>query len=209
MPRPTRTSPERGSASVRLLDAARDLFREQGYAATSIDDLCAAAEVTRGAFFHHFPTKEAFGVAVAERWQTDVTALFAAAPYHAPCDPLDRVFAYIALRRSMIEGEIAGFTCLAGTLIQETWQSSPPIRAACASAILSHAASLEADLEEALRDRGLDGQWSAASLARHTQTVIQGAFVLVKATGDPATAREALDHLDQYFRLLFRVSGAS
>ena len=209
MPRPTRTSPERGSASARLLDAARDLFREQGYAATSIDDLCAAAEVTRGAFFHHFPTKEAFGVAVAERWQTDVTALFAAAPYHAPCDPLDRVFAYIALRRSMIEGEIAGFTCLAGTLIQETWESSPPIRAACASAILSHAASLEADLDEALRDRGLDGQWSAASLARHTQTVIQGAFVLVKATGDPATAREALDHLDQYFRLLFRVSGAS
>ena len=209
MPRPTRTSPERGSASVRLLDAARNLFREQGYAATSIDDLCAAAEVTRGAFFHHFPTKESFGVAVAERWQTDVTALFAASSTHAPCDPLDRVFAYIALRRSMIEGEIASFTCLAGTLIQETWESSPPIRAACASAILSHAASLEADLDEALRDRGLDGQWSAASLARHTQTVIQGAFVLVKATGDPATAREALDHLDQYFRLLFRVSGAS
>ncbi len=43
----------------------------------------------------------------------------------------------------------------------------------------------------------------AESLARHTQTVIQGAFVLAKAGNDPALARESLDHLDRYIRLLF------
>lgn len=39
---------------------------------------------------------------------------------------------------------------------------------------------------------------SAASLARHTQTVLQGAFVLSKAADDAAVAFEAIDHLRRY-----------
>ena len=39
--------------------SARRLFEEQGYAATSIDDLAAAAGLTKGALYHHFPTKAA------------------------------------------------------------------------------------------------------------------------------------------------------
>ncbi|WP_228558472.1 hypothetical protein [Myxococcus sp. AB056] len=49
----------------------------------------------------------------------------------------------------------------------------------------------------------ISGGWTAASLARHTQTVIQGTFVLAKAGNDAALVRESLDHLDRYIRLLF------
>ena len=55
-----------------------------------------------------------------------------------------------------------------------------------------------------MRGRGVsDSGWTAKSLARHTQTVIQGAFVLAKAGNNAALARESLDHLDRYIRLLF------
>ena len=66
MPRPTKHSPERGNARIRLLEAARDVIRAKGFAATSVDDLCRAADVTKGAFFHHFGSKDALGVAAAE-----------------------------------------------------------------------------------------------------------------------------------------------
>ena len=66
MPRPTKNSPERGDARTRLLDAARDVIRAKGFAGTSVDDLCRAADVTKGAFFHNFGSKDALGVA-AER----------------------------------------------------------------------------------------------------------------------------------------------
>lgn len=42
----------------RLVDEARRLFREQGYAATSLEQIAEAAEVTKGAIYGHFATKE-------------------------------------------------------------------------------------------------------------------------------------------------------
>ena len=203
MPRPTKRNPERGDARTRLLEAARDAIRAQGFAATSVDELCEAAAVTKGSFFHHFKSKEALGVAAAQHWAATTTAYFAGAPYHAPCDPLDRVLAYVAFRKAIVAGELAEFTCLVGTMAQEVYATSPAIRDACGASIFGHASTLEADIGAAMGERGVSGGWTAASLARHTQAVLQGAFVLAKAGNDPALARESLDHLDRYIRLLF------
>ena len=203
MSRPTKHHPERGDARQRLLEAARDTIRARGFAATSIEELCRSAAVTKGAFFHHFRSKEDLGVAAARLWAETTSAFFAAAPYHAPHDPLDRVLAYVAFRRSIIAGEIAEFTCLVGTMAQEVFTTAPAVRDACAASIFGHAATLEADIRAAMQARAIDRGWTAESLARHTQTVVQGAFVLAKAGNDPALARESLDHLDRYIRLLF------
>lgn len=206
MPRPTKQDPERGAARERLLEAARDVIRRQGFAATSVDQLCAAAGVTKGAFFHHFKDKAALGVAAAEFWGETTGVFFEGAPYHLPNDPLDRVLAYIAFRRSIIGDDLVDFTCLAGTLAQETFATAPDIGAAAGRAIFGHAATLEADIAAAKQVCGVTGDWTAASLARQTQVVLQGAFVLAKAGHDPELVHEALDHLEQYIRLLFQVA---
>jgi len=207
MSRPTKQNPERGNARTRLLEAARDLIRSKGFAGCSVEDLCQAAGVTKGAFFHQFASKEGLGVAAAEFWAETTQAFFAAAPFHAQTDPLDRVLAYIDFRREIIAGEIAEFTCLVGTMAQEVYGSSPAIRDACAASIFGHAKTLEDDIAAAMDARGIEHDWTAASLARHIQAVIQGAFVLVKAANDPAIARESLDHLKRYIGQLFQ--GAS
>ena len=203
MPRPTKQHPERGDARTRLLEAARDVIRAKGYAAASVDDLCHAAAVTKGSFFHHFKSKEELGVAAAGFWAETTSALFAEAPYHAPADPLDRLLAYVAFRKAIITGDITEFSCLVGTMAEEVHATSPAIRDACGASIFGHVATLEADIEAAMREDGASFDFTAASLARHTQAVIQGAFVLAKAGNDPALARESLDHLDRYIRLLF------
>jgi len=195
--------PERGDARTRLLEAARDVIRAQGFAATSIDDLCRAAGVSKGAFFHHFGGKDALGVAAAEFWAETTSALFRNAPYHGPDDPLDRVLAYLNFRRVIIDGEIAAFTCLVGTMAQEVHDTHPDIRDACAASIFGHAATLEPDIRAAMAARGIAGDWTAESLARHMQAVLQGAFILAKASGDPAIAIESVDHLIRYVYHLF------
>ncbi|MGB8816338.1 MAG: TetR/AcrR family transcriptional regulator [Rhizobiaceae bacterium] len=191
------------SGRRRILDASVNLIRAKGYNATTIDDLCAKAGVSKGSFFHHFKGKDELGEAAAKHW-TDITApIFKSAPYHKPKRALDRVFAYLDFRKSMIGGELAEFTCLAGTLAQEVHTSHPAIALAAGGAISGHASTLESDIQTAMDESGKSFAFSALSLALHTQAVLQGGFVLAKSTGDPRHAEDAVDHLRRYVELLF------
>lgn len=75
--------------------------------------------MTKGAFFHHFKTKEAIGFAAANYWSKSTGALFAQAPYHELDDPLDRVLAYLEFGKTIIGGDTFEYTCLVGTMTQE------------------------------------------------------------------------------------------
>jgi TetR/AcrR family transcriptional repressor of nem operon len=193
-----------GVARQKLLEAALSLVRTKGYAATTVDDICAAAGVTKGAFFHHFRNKEALGIAVADYWSEMTGAFFEAAPYHKYQDPLDRVLGYIDFRKAILTGKVPEFTCLVGTMVQEVYETCPAIREACDASISGHAAKVEVDIAEAIRRHGIRAKWTAGSLALHTQAVLQGAFILAKAKGGAAVAEESTDHLRRYIELLFQ-----
>ena len=189
------------SARDRLIGAAIRLVREQGYAATSIDDLCRAAGVSKGGFFHHFVSKDALGIATAAAWEAHAASLFDTADYRTDPDPVARVLGYIRHRAALIEGSMAEFSCVAGTMVQEVHQTNPPLRAACGAAIFGHADSLADDFDAALAARGVTAT-TGLSLARHVQAVLQGGFIMAKASGDAAAAHDAISHLETYVRLL-------
>jgi len=82
------------------------------------------------------------------------------------------------------------------------------VRDACGASIVGHAATLTADLAEAIASRDPDASSAsvaaqASSLARYTQTVLQGAFVVAKATDDPTVVLDSIAHLQRYLELLF------
>jgi TetR/AcrR family transcriptional regulator, transcriptional repressor for nem operon len=194
----------KAGARQKLLAAALSVIREKGYSATSVEELCAQAGVTKGAFFHHFNSKDTLGVAAAHHWSEITDVFFETAPYHRHNDPLERVLGYLDFRKAILKGELAEFTCLVGTMVQEIYDTSPNIRAACEASISSHAAKIEADIAEAMKRQRIRGPWSAESLALHTQVVLQGAFVLAKAKGGPEIAAASIDHLRRYIELLFQ-----
>ncbi|HXN29377.1 MAG TPA: TetR/AcrR family transcriptional regulator [Candidatus Acidoferrales bacterium] len=193
----------RHQSKTKFLDAALHVFRSKGYAATRVEDICEAVELTKGSFFHHFDTKEQLALAAAEYWGTTTAAFFKAAPYRAEPDPLARLLAYVDLRKAILQGELPEFTCLIGTMVQEVYDTHPAIRVACDKSISEHAATLEADIADCMRLYGVTGDWTACSLALYTQAVIQGAFILAKAKGGPAVAADCIDHLRRYLKLLF------
>ncbi|WDR03894.1 TetR/AcrR family transcriptional regulator [Devosia algicola] len=192
-------------AKAKLLDAALSVIRTKGYSSTSVDDLCREAGVTKGAFFHHFKSKNDLGVAAADYWSLFTGTLFTNAPYHDHADPLDRVLGYLEFRKALLRGGVPDFTCLVGTMVQETYETAPNIRDACDRSISEHAAKIEADIDAAMQARAMAVDWTAESLALHTQAVLQGAFILAKAKGGAAIAADSIDHLIRYVKLLFDV----
>jgi TetR/AcrR family transcriptional repressor of nem operon len=186
------------SAKTRLLNAALSLFRERGYADTTVDELCRAAGVTKGAFFHYFPSKEALALVAIQHWNELTGALFASAPYHAVEDPCERLLAYLDFRAQLVRGQLSEFTCLLGTFAQETFVTHPALRAACGEGIQNHVRTLESTVEAAKARYAPDADWSAADLARHTQAVLQGGFVLAKAFNNPQIVLDEIAHLRRY-----------
>jgi len=190
-------------SKTKLLDAALQVIRTKGYEAATVDDVCGSAGLTKGSFFHHFGGKEELAVAAARHFGEMAEGLFSAAPYRKLADPLERLLGYVDFRRAILKGDLPEFTCLLGTMVQETYATHPAIRRACERQIAGHAETLVADIAEAKRRHAPRAKWSAASLALFTQAVIQGAFVLAKARHGPEVADECIAHLRRYLELLF------
>ena len=104
-----------------LLDVGRQLFISQGYAATTLDEICAGAGVTKGGFFHYFATKEEFArEMLADTWQAFIEA-------HEGIDDRPAPEA-LHLHIDFMVGFISGSGRLIPRLGQELGQSNPHVR---------------------------------------------------------------------------------
>jgi TetR/AcrR family transcriptional repressor of nem operon len=190
-------------SKTKLLDAALQVIRAKGYAATTIDDICHQSEVTKGSFFHHFKSKDELALSAVAHWRAMTESFFASAPYHQAKDPVDRLLGYLDFRGSILTGEIPDYTCLLGTLVQETYATHPDIRAACDRGMAAHIAELTRDIEAAKKRYAPRASWSAESVGYFIQSVLQGSFIFAKARHSPQVVTENLEHLRRYLRALF------
>lgn len=196
-------------SKTKLLDAALQVIRTRGYTATTVDEVCKAAGVSKGSFFHHFKSKEELALEATKYWSEITGALFANAPYQQVADPRERILAYIDFRAALTDGDLANITCLLGTMVQETYDSHPALRDACRAGIEAHAETLVPMIEEAKARYAPHADWSPESLALYTQVAMQGAFVLAKAQGKSEVAAQFIAHLRRYVEGLLAPSNES
>jgi TetR/AcrR family transcriptional regulator, transcriptional repressor for nem operon len=197
------TAQAQHKSKTKLLDAALHVIRAKGYAATTVDDICTTAGVTKGSFFHHFKSKDELALAAIEHFSSMADGLFATAPYHEAKDPLDRLLGYVDFRASILVGELPEFTCLLGTLVQEIYDTHPAIRSACDRGMSLHIDELTRDVKLAKQLYAPDALWSVDSVGYFIQSVLQGSFIFAKAKQSPEVARESLAHLRRYLDVLF------
>jgi len=196
-------SQEIPKSRTRLLDAALHIIRAKGYAATTVDDICHRAGVTKGSFFHHFKSKDDLALGAVAHWRAMTEGFFAAAPYHEAQDPMDRLLGYLDFRAAILTGELPDYTCLLGTLVQETYATHPEIRTACEAALSAHIHELTRDVEAAKRLYAADASWSSESVGNFMQAVLQGSLIFAKADQSPDVIRKNLEHLRRTLRVLF------
>lgn len=82
--KPTKKQEQAETTRAELVSVARDLFADQGYAGTSLEQIVARAGVTRGAVYHHFDGKRELFAAVYEQVEAETTQQVAEAAMAAP-----------------------------------------------------------------------------------------------------------------------------
>jgi len=184
-----------------LLTVATDLMRRSGYSATSVDEICTAAGVTKGAFFHHFPSKESLAKECLNQWREHMATAHRGAAYQSFEDPVAKVLGAIDFMIEMASSPDVEQSCLAGTTLQEVSATNPILREAAYECLLKGQQYFQSLLDVACRDRGV--QLDTASLAEHWMGTVQGSLLLAKGARDPDVVRRNLTHFKMYVAALF------
>ena len=124
-----KTTEKRPQTKDKLLDAAHQLMLGKGYVATTVDEICEAAKVTKGSFFHYFESKDDLAETLLERVCESSSPL--RGPELTEKDPLKRIYARIDFVIEMVRkcGDVKG--CIVGTFGQELSDTHPKIRELC------------------------------------------------------------------------------
>jgi TetR/AcrR family transcriptional regulator, transcriptional repressor for nem operon len=130
----TSSKRERDPAATRqrLIDATVRLMVQQGFSATSVDQICQTAGMTKGSFFHHFENKEAIGKAAVEWWGLMGTALYAEAWKNTTLDPLAQLHRMFDIMVGFTQRSDEACVCMVGMMSQEMSATNPVFQAACA-----------------------------------------------------------------------------
>lgn len=187
----------------KLLAAAQKLMLAKGYPATTLDEICVAARVTKGSFFHYFADKEDLGKAVLDYFVGDLFQAVRTAPFHAKRDPLARVYGYVDFVIKINKDPSTTPGCLLGSFAQDISETHPKIRLQCERYFDRWAQALKQDLDEAKKKYAPQARFDTQSLAEHFIAVAEGALILAKVKQDKKIVEKQLRHFKSYLQGLF------
>jgi len=191
-------------AREKLLDAAQRLMLVKGYPATTIDEICGAAKLTKGSFFHYFESKEDLGKALLDRYASSGQRMEWSALRMNNRDPLERVYGYLDFSARLYQRPHGRNGCLLGNFAQELSETHPEIRSLCAEGFDEWAAMFKQTLDEAKRKHRPRATLDTQSLAEHFIAVLEGSLILGKAHRNMGIVRKNLRHFKQYLKMIFQ-----
>lgn len=187
-----------------LLQATARLILRQGFAATRVDEICAEAGVTKGAFFHHFPNKEAIGEAAIEWWGGIGDRAYAPAWDDDGSNPLERLHRMLDIMSSFTERK-EPCVCVIGMMAQESAQVNGSFRDACDQRLQHWTEQVAGLLAEAKRQLRPMEDFDPVTVAEFLNSLWQGSMLLAKTRGNPALIRANLKIARDYVDDLFAV----
>jgi TetR/AcrR family transcriptional repressor of nem operon len=187
----------------RLVDAGVNLMRARGFNATSVDEICFEAGVTKGGFFHYFKSKDELARTAVMEFREGRAKELQDASFRKLVDPLDRVFGRIDYVKSSLAGGRTPKGCLIGMLAQELSFTNPELRASCREGFARIAQDFEKDLADAKAAYAPKASFDPKKLALLYVSIFQGSLIMAKASESAAVVSENLDQFRDYLEHLF------
>ncbi len=186
----------------RLIEAAVRLMLRQGFTATTADQICEESGLSKGAFFHHFQSKEELTRAAVAWWGDMGTGLYSAAWTGPEADPLGQLHLMLDIMASFTERPGETCTCMVGMMSQELGQTHPEIRDACDRELARWTENVARLLSAAKERHPVAKDFDPDEIAWFLNSLWQGSMLIGKVRNHPEMirrnlliARECIDSL--------------
>jgi TetR/AcrR family transcriptional repressor of nem operon len=186
-----------------LIEAAIGLILKQGYNATSVDEICAAAGVTKGTYFHYFKSKEDMGLAAIEAWMAGWKSIVDQANLEAIPDPLDRVWALLGTMETAYSAFPGGSGCVLGSVAQELSRTSDRVREKGHETFGSWVEITSKLLSDAKAAHTPKVDFDPDQVAWWLQSFVQGTLLIAKSHPDQNFISQNISHCRAYIEFLF------
>jgi len=194
---PPRPRPTTSDTRHRIVEAARYLFWEKGYAATGLAELLARAEANSGSFYHFFESKDALLRDVLDTYVELLEPHVLRPAWKTTADPIERVFALLDGYRQRVIDTDCQYGCPIGRLALEIDPENAPAHALIARNFTAWKQAVEA----CVRAAGLP---KANEVADLVLTVMEGAVMQSRAYRDVAPFDACVRQLRVHIRSLAR-----
>jgi TetR/AcrR family transcriptional regulator, transcriptional repressor for nem operon len=185
-----------------LLKTAQRLMLQRGYWATSVDEICAAAKLSKGAFFHYFTSKKDLGAQTLQYFFTEILDRLKSSFGELPEDPLERVGLVIQGMAQILSAPEGPRGCLIATFTIDTAEADADLRERCAVYFTEWGHLLESQLQTAINHYAPAGELDSTQLSCYCISVIEGSLLLVRAGRDAAVLSGNLELLMEQLRSL-------
>lgn len=193
------------------MDAAEELFLERGFGGTAIDEILARTGMTKGAFFHHFPSKKDLAHALIDRYAAlDLGHLESKMDRaeQLSSDPLQQLLVFVSLFREEAMTLTQPYPgCLMGSYCYEAGLFDPATMDVIRSTMRTWRVRLLAKLEEVAEVHPPRREVDLESLADQITVVFEGAYIVSKVVEAPEVVADQLLHHRTYLELLFAPEG--
>jgi TetR/AcrR family transcriptional repressor of nem operon len=185
----------------RLIREAKTLMLAKGYSGTTVDEICRAAAVSKGSFYHFFHSKEQLGLTVLDEYFSSTLQPLMNGPFVEIDDPIQRALALIEYAET-ISADIWAEGCLLGSFAVDLAETSTKVRQQVSSRFLR----LERELAQIFKAAGLgkagDATATPEELAGHFIAAIEGSIVLARAHNDTKRIARTIRDFGRYIKLL-------
>lgn len=199
----------KSSARDRILDAAQSLVTEQGFTGTSIESILSVADASKGAFFHHFESKDSLGEALLRRYadsEAELLEELLSQVERESDDAAIQLVRFVELFEDAADDISANLPgCLFVSFVYERGLSVNRSDQIIVGSIELWRSRILEKLDAAARTRPRLAEIDLASLADQVFTIFEGAFILARATDQPEHMRKQLRHVRRYFALLLDI----
>lgn len=189
----------------RLVESARHLFWERGFAGTSMADLLAHAQVNSGSFYHFFDSKEALLREVLEGYLVALRPMIVDPAYATTSKPIERIFAILAGYRERILMTDSQYGCPLGRLALEIDPENRPAHKLIAENFRGWIGAIR----ECLTDAALPADTDIEALATYVLALMEGGVMLSRSYGSVEPFDQTVKALRDHIHLLVKSSAAN